>query len=122
MSKPRNAIAQPPAMSALDRFAEVVSRPDDQINLAEAALIIACEEYAHLNVNLYLEKIERLGDLTRERAAGAEWPADIIAAINATLFEELGFAGNREHYYDPRNSFLNEVIDRRIGIPITLSV
>jgi regulator of sirC expression with transglutaminase-like and TPR domain len=122
MSKPRNAIAQTPALSARERFAEIVSRPDDQINLAEAALVIACEEYSHLDVNHYLEKIERLGDLARERAAGAEWPADIIAAINATLFDELGFSGNREHYYDPRNSFLNEVLDRRLGIPITLSV
>ncbi|MCI0486034.1 MAG: transglutaminase-like domain-containing protein [Blastocatellia bacterium] len=104
------------------RFADMVSREDEIIDLAEAALLIAAEEYAGLDVGLYLEKLDRLGDLARERAEGARNASDMIAALNATLFDELGFCGNRENYYDPRNSFLNEVLDHRTGIPITLTV
>lgn len=100
----------------------MVSRADEQINLAEAALLIAAEEYPRLDVDLYIEKLDRFGDTARAHAAGASTPLDMIAAVNITLFEELGFRGNRASYYDPRNSFLNEVIDRRTGIPITLTV
>lgn len=106
------------------RFAEMVSREDEQINLAEAALLIAAEEYprVEVEVDLYLEKLDRFGDIAREQANSSSSALDLIAAVNFTLFDELGFRGNRRSYYDPRNSFLNEVIDRRIGIPITLTV
>ena len=96
--------------------------PDERINLAEAALLIAAEEYPRLNVAAYLEKLDRISDVARDRIALAVDASDFISAINATLFEDYGFQGNRDNYYDPRNSFLNEVIDRRVGIPITLSV
>ncbi|MFY9609645.1 MAG: tetratricopeptide repeat protein [Blastocatellia bacterium] len=104
------------------RFAEAVSRPDEQINLAEAALLIAAEEYPKLDVDLYLEKLDRFGDLAREQSGSETGALDLIAAVSAALFDRLGFQGNRASYYDPRNSFLNEVIDRRTGIPITLTV
>jgi regulator of sirC expression with transglutaminase-like and TPR domain len=103
-------------------FTEIVSRKDEEINLAEAALLIAAEEYPRLDVTLYLDKLDRIGDIARERARDAINSQDQISALNAVLFEELEFRGNRENYYDPRNSFLNEVIDRRTGIPITLTV
>jgi len=105
-----------------ERFAELVSLEDDRINLGEAALLIAAEEYARLDVDLYLERLDYFGDLARVRACAAQDAADFITALNTTLFEGIGFRGNGENYYDPRNSFLNEVIDRRIGIPITLTV
>src|SRR5215210_2061432 len=95
---------------------------DEQINLAEAALLIAAEEYPSLDLSPYLEKIDRIGDLVRERASQAHNSLDVLSAINTTLFDELGFRGNVENYYDPRNSYLNEVIDRHTGIPITLTV
>lgn len=104
------------------QFADVVNREDAQINLAEAALLIAAEEYPRLDVNLYLERLDHFADLTRERVDDTPDPNDAITALKVTLFEELGFRGNRESYYDPRNSYLNEVIDRRTGIPITLTV
>lgn len=104
------------------RFAEIIALPDDEINLAEAALLIAAEEYPRLDVAVYLDKLDRIADIARDRIALAVDVSDYISAMNATLFEDYGFQGNRENYYDPRNSFLNEVIDRRIGIPITLSV
>lgn len=111
-----------PAKSARSRFAAVVLREDEQINLAEAALLIAAEEYPRLDVEDYLEKLDGFGDVAREQAADARDAIDLITALNASLFERLGFRGNRENYYDPRNSFLNEVIDRRIGIPITITI
>ena len=108
--------------NARARFTEIVSRDEERINLAEAALLIAAEEYPRLDIPRYLEKIENFSARARERAAEAATVAETIEALNVTLFTELGFQGNREHYYDPRNSFLNEVIDRRTGIPITLAV
>jgi regulator of sirC expression with transglutaminase-like and TPR domain len=110
------------AKNARDRFEKLLSLDDEQINLAEASLLIAAEEYTKLNIEDYLEKLDRFGELARQRAAGARDANDVISALNATVFEELGFHGNRESYYDPRNSFLNQVIDRRVGIPITLTV
>ena len=109
-------------MKPRNRFAELVSREDEKINLAEAALLIAAEEYPRIDVELYLDRLERFGDLVREQAADAQTPLEIITSLNIALFEHLGFHGNRENYYDPRNSYLNEVIDRRTGIPITLTV
>lgn len=87
--------------------------------LAPAALAIARVEYPTLDAGPYLQRLERMG----EAAAGRlqrENPSR-IATLNAYLYEELGFSGNREHYDDPRNSFLNEVLDRRLGIPISLA-
>ena len=110
------------ASEARNRFAELVSLDDDQINLAEAALLIATEEYTRLKIGDYLDKLDRFGDLARERAEGASDANHVISAINSTLFADLGFHGNRDSYFDPRNSFLNQVIDRRTGIPITLTV
>lgn len=110
------------AKKARSRFAELLSLDDEQINLAEATLLIAAEEYTNLNIEDYLAKLDHFGDIARERAANARDASDVISALNSTLFEELGFHGNRDSYYDPRNSFLNQVIDRRTGFPITLTV
>jgi regulator of sirC expression with transglutaminase-like and TPR domain len=87
--------------------------------LAPAALAIARVEYPSLDTAPYLQRLERMG----EAAAGRlqrDNPSQ-IATLNAYLYEELGFSGNREHYDDPRNSFLNEVLDRRLGISISLA-
>ncbi len=105
-----------------ERFKEIASLEDEQINLAEAALLIAADEYPRLNVDFYLEKLDRFGDIARERAERARGAQGYAAALGAALFDELGFHGNRDKYFDPRNSFLNEVIELRTGIPITLTV
>lgn len=111
-----------PAKQVRVRFRELVSLDDERINLAEAALLIAAEEYPRLDVDLYLERLDSIGDLVRRRAADSREAIDTISALNDVLFEQLGFQGNGDSYYDPRNSYLNEVIDRRTGIPITLTV
>ena len=102
------------------QFAEMLARPDEGVDLARAALLIACEEYPALDLPLYLGRLDAMGEAVRRRLSTADG-AGAVAALNAHLFEEEGFRGNDEDYYDPRNSFLNEVLDRRTGIPITLS-
>src|SRR5262249_32296545 len=86
------------------------------------ALCIAAEEYPRMDPSLYLERLDRFAEVARELIGTQVYPDAIIAALNTVMFEELGFTGNRDNYYDPRNSYLNEVIDRRTGIPITLTV
>jgi regulator of sirC expression with transglutaminase-like and TPR domain len=115
-------VARQAPKSARAEFAEIISRDDEHLDLAHAALLIAAEEYPHLDPDLYFERLDHFADLARERAADASDAADVITALNSAMFDVLGFRGNRENYYDPRNSFLNEVIDRRTGIPITMTV
>jgi len=108
--------------AARERFAQLVSGPEEELDLAEAALLIAQEEHPELDVAGYLRRLDGLAAAVRARLPEAPEPADIIHSLNIQLFGEEGLAGNESEYYDPRNSFLNEVLDRKRGIPITLSV
>lgn len=110
--------------SVRDRFAELARLPDPEIDLALAALLIAAEEYDGLDVAAYAARIDDLAEGARHRVGGArvdESPRLLIDRFHAYLFEELGFRGNEDDYYDPKNSFLNDVLDRRTGIPISLA-
>ena len=110
-------------MSAgLDPFVELVTRQDDRIELARACLQIAQDAYPGLDIEGYVGELERFATLLRTRFAPQALIEDRIIALNEFLFDDLGFGGNTDDYYDPRNSYLNEVIDRRTGIPITLAV
>jgi regulator of sirC expression with transglutaminase-like and TPR domain len=101
-------------------FLQLASFSDDRINLAYGALLIAKAAYPDLDESLYLALLDRLAsDVKRDLTADID-AAAIIARINHILFDEENFRGNREKYYDPDNSFLNRVLDRRTGIPITL--
>jgi regulator of sirC expression with transglutaminase-like and TPR domain len=92
-------------------------------DLAAAALAIARVEYPSLDAAPYLDGLARMGDEARERIArGGIGRLEAVRAFNEYLYDEQGFAGNRDRYDDPRNSFLNEVLERRTGIPITLAV
>jgi regulator of sirC expression with transglutaminase-like and TPR domain len=97
----------------------MVDRPEEDVDLARASLLVACEEYPQLEVDRYLERLDSMADGLRGRLGDS--PQTAIAALNRVLIEEQGFRGNTREYYDPRNSFLNDVLDRRTGIPITLS-
>ncbi len=104
-------------------FVAEALKPEAEIDLGRAALLIAKSEYPALDVEAYLCRLDQIAEAIIKRCQGEpEQPEIIIKNINEHLYDELGFRGNAENYYDPRNSFLNEVIDRRMGIPITLSV
>ncbi len=103
-------------------FREAIDRPEDEIDLGRAALAIATQEYPDLKVDDCLSQLDALGQAVELRMGDEKNPYRIIAALNTVLFKELGFQGNRSEYYDPKNSFLNDVINRKKGIPISLSV
>jgi regulator of sirC expression with transglutaminase-like and TPR domain len=106
---------------SLAEFARAVERPDEQIELARAALLIAAAEHPDLGVDAYLGRLAALAEAAEPvRRAGDDLGR--LHRLREHLFEELGFAGDRDNYFDPRNSHLNEVLNRRLGIPITLSL
>lgn len=107
---------------ALQPFAQLISREDARIDLSRACLLIAQDAYPDLDVERYIGEIERMATRVRARLAPTAAGEDRIVALNQLLYEELGYWGNTEDYYDPRNSYLNEVIDRRTGMPITMSI
>jgi regulator of sirC expression with transglutaminase-like and TPR domain len=107
--------------AALEAFGRAVSLPEPELDLGRAALLFARAEYPHLNVEHYLDRLDAMaGSLRAEMALEGE-PLRRVALLNRFLFVTEGFRGNAEQYYDPRNSFLNEVLDRKLGIPISLS-
>jgi regulator of sirC expression with transglutaminase-like and TPR domain len=109
---------------ALDLFKEAIAQPDESMNLALAAMLISLDEYPYLNIQEYLGKIQWLTKRIEQEIDFSieSHPLQAVEKINRVLFDGEGFCGNKEDYYDPRNSYLNEVLDRRTGIPITLSV
>jgi len=109
-------------MASLEAFAVQLAREDDKIELARASLMIAEDAYPQLDVEHYLAEFERLAHRLREQLPQPHGAEERVVALNQFLFGDLGFSGNTDDYYDPRNSYLNEVMDRRTGIPITLAV
>lgn len=106
--------------ASLNRFAELVTR--DQFSLAEACLLIAEDEYPRIDIPACIAQLDAMAATVRGRLAADAFPEQKVAALNHHLFKELQFRGNLDAYYDPRNSYLNEVLERRTGIPITLSI
>ena len=104
----------------LEPFAEFVSR--EQFDLAEASLMLAQDIYPDIDVPTYLGQLDGIAASIRKRLADDAFAEQKVIALNYYLFNEMRFSGNVEDYYDPRNSYLNEVIERRTGIPITLAI
>lgn len=94
----------------------------EPVDLARAALAVAREEYPELDEARYLRLLDELAAAAQAGLPPGARPERKVGRLNAYLFHELGFSGNSREYYDPRNSFLNEVLDRRTGIPLTLSI
>jgi len=103
-------------------FTTLLNQPDSDISLAQAALMIARLEYPELNIDDYLLKINNLAKEINNRLPATANAAEILKQLNHVLFVEKGYGGNSASYYDPRNSFLNDVIERKLGIPISLSI
>lgn len=91
------------------------------MDVVDGALLVAREEYPRLDAAAYRLRLGGMAAAVRERARGPV-PAALLAALDEVFFREEGFGADRQTYYDPRNSYLNEVVDRRRGIPITLSI
>jgi regulator of sirC expression with transglutaminase-like and TPR domain len=109
-------------IKALQSFSEIAALGEEAFSLDRAALTIAVEEYPHLDIQEYLRRLDTLA-ARAEVLAGIDRKAiNIIESINEVLFVQEGLRGNSDDYYDPRNSYLNDVMDRRLGIPISLSV
>lgn len=107
---------------ARQRFRAIASLPEAHVDLVEASLVIALEEEPHLDIDSYLAKVGAWTDAVRARLEGARDIERIVDSINTLLFDEEGFHGEDEDYYDPRSALVNALIDRHAGLPITLSV
>jgi regulator of sirC expression with transglutaminase-like and TPR domain len=109
-------------IKARQSFAEMAELDDTAFPLDRVALTLAMEEYPDMDILQYLKRLDTLAARTEVLVGRDCTPAGIIESINEVLFVQEGLRGNREDYYNPRNYYLNEVLDRKLGIPITLSV
>jgi regulator of sirC expression with transglutaminase-like and TPR domain len=105
-----------------NRFLGFCLKNGEDLDIEEAALQLAATEYPEISFTGYRAWLDDLANALRERIADASDPEQVIQQINQRLFEELGFRGNADNYYDPENSYLNRVLDRRIGNPINLTL
>ena len=92
------------------------------MDLGRAALLISQEEYPQLSVDLYLARLDQVAEEVKDRLANETAPLVVLGELIETLYGRRKFSGNRKAYYDPRNSFLNDVLDRGVGIPLTLGL
>ena len=108
-------------MDAQELFAAQLERDEADIDLGRAALLFARVEYPDLDVDGYLCRFDAMAADLRPRVSPTEEPGRVVQTLAEYLFRELGFSPNEADYYDARNSYLNDVLDRRTGIPISLS-
>lgn len=108
--------------TARERFAALAAFPDRDIDIAEAALLIAAEEQPGLDPGQWLRRLDLLARELWGRLEGVQGDLERLHRLTAFLFGEVGLRGNDQDYYDPRNNFVNEVLDRRLGIPLTLGI
>jgi len=106
----------------LSELQRICGQGDGEIPLDRTALLIARTEYPDLDHARYLSELDRLSGTARRRLPASRDSLGIVQVMNALLIDEEGYRGNQEDYYDPRNSFLNDVMDRKLGIPITLCI
>lgn len=111
-----------PAVSPRRQLAEELAKSETELNLARAALLVAREEYPQLPVDLYLARLDQVAEEVKDRLANETAPPVVLSELVDTLYTRRLMAGNRSDYYDPRNSFLNDVLDRGVGIPLTLGI
>lgn len=110
------------AETKLPEWGSLAGLDDGDVPLLGTALLIARDEYPSLDPRHYEAMVSHHVDQLRPRLEEIEPSPMRMMAINQYLFDELGYAGNQDEYHDPRNSYLNEVFERRLGIPISLAV
>tara|TARA_B110000014_G_scaffold258430_1_gene244539 strand:+ start:397 stop:1095 length:699 start_codon:yes stop_codon:yes gene_type:complete len=106
--------------SPLQQFSDAAD--SDDLDLTQMALLIALSEYPNLDLQLEQQSLDSLASGASHRLDDEKEPLARANMLSEYLFDEVGFSANQEDYYDPRNSYLNEVLERRVGIPITLSL
>ncbi|WP_310488220.1 transglutaminase-like domain-containing protein [Chamaesiphon sp. VAR_69_metabat_338] len=106
----------------LAQFLVAIDKVDREIDIPTAALYIAQVEYPELEIERYQTDLANMAKEIAQRLPTDRYPLKVIQTINEYLYDELGFHGNKLDYYNPCNSLLNDAIDRRTGIPITLAV
>lgn len=111
-----------PVPTPRSQLAALLDASGDELDLGRAALLIAAEEYPQVMPDFYLRRLDELAERVKDRLANETAELIVLDELSRVLFQEEGFRGNVEAYYDPRNSFLNDVLDRRLGIPPTLSI
>ncbi len=104
------------------RFQEIAGRPDPLLDLVEGSLVIALEETPSLDLDRYLGEVHSWSEAVRSRLEGSRDVERIVETINRLLFDEEGFHGENDDYYDPRSALLSEALERHAGLPITLSI
>ena len=107
---------------ARKRFEEIAGRPEELVDLVEGSLVIALEENPALDVERHLCDVQAWSEAVRSRLAGSRDVERIVETINRLLFEEEGFHGEADDYYDPRSALLSEALERHAGLPIALSI
>ena len=105
-----------------ENFEALVSKPDEALDIARIALALATDAYPTLDPGIYLAWLDATAEAIADAAELSMPLPERLAMLDRQLFEVEGFSGNEDDYFDPRNSYLNDVIDRRTGIPITVSV
>jgi regulator of sirC expression with transglutaminase-like and TPR domain len=104
------------------RFLDFAAGEIGVCDLARGALLIAIEEYPRLDVDATLGELEALAARVRRRGSPSDPPVFRLGHLHAEMFDVDGYRGDEAHYYDPRNAYLNEVIERKVGLPIALSI
>ena len=107
---------------ARQRFREITQRPEPLLDIVEASLVIGLEDEPGLNIDFYLEQVDGWSSAARGRLEGSRDVERIVESINRILFEEEGFHGENDDYYDPRSAMLHATLDRHAGLPIALSI
>lgn len=102
------------------QFADRVKAPEERIDMVDAALLVARTAFPDLDPTRYTALLDQWADRLRRRIEPAASAGDILRELNRIVFDEEGLRGDEDNYFDPQNSFLNRVLDRRLGIPITL--
>ncbi|MSP14319.1 MAG: tetratricopeptide repeat protein [Chloroflexi bacterium] len=111
-----------PPLIQEEAFQKAINVSDDQIDLAYAVLLFALDEFPDLDIPAYVAQLDLLANQVRRSLPDHASGKDTLGTLNRVLFRELNFSGNLANYYDPENSYLNRVLERRMGIPISLSV
>ena len=109
----------------LEQFREAVAGPPDEVPLARSALLIAQAEYPHIDIDGYERRLQDIAETLTQQIARQPAPPRaraMMRIVNQLLFRELGFHGNADHYEDPRNLYLSDVLSERLGVPVTLAI